>query len=284
LLPPLPSYIVAKIKSIPIVLTSDGLLWYYINTLNLRGYGKLQTFFGYAMETLDIKLNYDAFIAVSEEAKRELIHMGINANNIFIVHNGVDLEFYDRLEVQERDEPTICYVGHLEARKGILDLIRAFNVILKKIPDARLLIVGSGPLMMKAKEIAMRLRVSHRVDFIGEIKFREAAKIMKSSHVVVLPSLIEGFGIVLAEAGACGKPAIAYDIPAVRDIIIDGVNGFLVQPRNIEALANRIIEVLRDDNLRRKMGEAGKMIVKNNFTWDKAAQNTLKVYNYVLKN
>ena len=284
LLPPLPSYIAAKLKRTPIILTSDGILWHHVEALHLHGYSMPSTIFGCMMEDIDVSLSYDAYIAVSKGARSELISMGVDPDKVFVIYNGVNLSFFDSIKVQERKEPTICYIGHLEARKNVLDLIRAFSIVQREISDAKLIIAGSGPLAKKARRMVKDLKLSDKVSFAGKVGFKKSAEIMKSSHLLVLPSLIEGFGLVLAEANACYKPVIAYDVPGVREIVKEGVNGYLVRPRNIQELADKIIKLLGDDELRRKMGEKGRRLIEKRFTWDRAAKETFKVYNHVLMN
>jgi len=283
LLPPLPSYIAAKLKSTPIILTSDGILWHHVEALHLKGYSMPSRLFGCMMEDIDVNLSYDAYIAVSEGVKAELVSMGVDPSKIFLIYNGADLRFFDSIKVQEFEHPTVCYVGHLEARKNVLDLIEAFSIVLMEISNAKLMIVGGGPLFREAKKMVKELKIHDKVVFIGKASFEESAKVMKSSHVLVLPSLIEGFGLVLAEANACYKPVIAYDVPCVREVVKDGVNGFLIRPRDTKELADKIIKVLSDDTLRRRMGYEGRKLVEERFTWERAAQETLKVYDQVLK-
>jgi len=281
LFPPIPSYLAARLKRTPIVLTSDGILWHYVNKMNLTNYDSLTVLFGCMMEDIDVSLKYDAFIAVSLGAKEELVSMGINPHKVFVVYNGVDLEIIDSIVVKEEINPTICYVGHLEERKNILDLLKAFAIVVREVPETKLIIAGDGPLKGKAVKLARALRVSKNVKFKGRVDFEEALRIIKSSHVLALPSLIEGFGLVLAEANACGKPVIAYNIRNVREIVNDGFNGFLVQPKNIKMLAERLIEVIVDSKLRRRMGKNGRKIVEKKFTWEKAAEKTQEVFEYV---
>lgn len=282
LLPPLPSYVAAKLRRSPIILTSDGILWHHVKIMHLQGYSKYSTVFGCIMENIDVKFSYDAYIAVSKRAKAELVSMGVDPGKIFIVYNGVDLNFFDSIKVQEFENPTICYVGHLEARKNILDLIKAFSIVLMEIPNAKLIIAGSGSLFRRAKEMVRRLKISDKVTFTGKVSFRESARIIKSSHVLALPSLIEGFGLVLSEANACYKPVVAYNVPGVREVVKDGVNGFLTSPRDVKGLADKIVRVLSDEKLRRRMGKEGRRFVEERFTWERAAQETIKVYNHVL--
>jgi len=283
LLPPIISYASAKITKTPIVFTSDGILWGNVISNQIRGYGFIREAFGRMMEDIDLKPDYDGYIAVSQGTKSELTLMGIHPSKVFVVPNGVDLDLVDSVEAMRAKAPTICYVGHLEPRKNIMDLIEAFKIVLQEVPIARLLVVGSGNLMGEAMERAKALAIKENIEFKGALPHEEAIKTMKTSDCLVLPSLIEGFGIVLAEANACHRPAIAYDIPNVRDVIKDGFNGFLVKPRNIKMLTSRIIEILSDRKKGKKMGENGRRLVEEKFTWRKVAEQTLNVYRKVLE-
>ena len=284
LLPPLPSYIASKIMDTPIIFSCDGLMWHRISGLSLTGYEKGIITFGCLMEDLDIMLNHDAYIAVSEGTRRNLISLGAPPEKTFTVYNGTDLDFIDSIKAEKNGRPTICFIGCLSPHKDPIGLVKAFKIVLDSIPTARLIIVGSGNMMKRVKEIVRSLKIQRNVTFTGHVKFETSIKINKSSHILVLPSLVEGFGMVLIEANACRNPVIAYDIQCVREIVQNGVNGFLVRPRDIDMLADRIIRLLMDEDLRRKMGEKGRRIVEERFTWDKAAKETLKVYNYVLNN
>jgi len=282
LFPAIPSYLAAKLRKTPVILSSDGILWRHVSNLNLQQYGSAMTLFGCMMEDLIVRNNYEAYTTVSQGTKEELVSMGVNTEKVFVVYNGVDLDFYDKISVQEKNVPTVCYVGHLEERKNVLDLINAFSMVLKVVPDANLVVAGSGILREKAIGLVKALGMTRNVSFKGQLGFEEAATVIKSSDVLVLPSLIEGFGLVLAEANACRKPVIAYNVPNVREVVRDGINGFLVQPKNVKMLSERIIRILKDENLQKQLGENGRKIVEENFTWDKASENILKVYHHVL--
>ncbi len=273
-----------RIKGTPAVFTNDGLLWHLVFKKGLQGYGFAMASLGYFLEVVSIKGRYDAYIAVSSALREELVLMGVPRGKIYVVPNGVDLNFIDSIrQVGNIKKPVICYVGRLEARKNIIDLIKAFKMVSNEKPHAKLIVIGTGPLLRKAVKVTVSLGLSNNVVFKGEVNYEEVIRTIKSSDCLVLPSLQEGFGIVLIEAMACCKPVVAYDIPQVRDAVRDGVNGFLVPPRNVKLLAERIISLLENEDLRREMGLMGRRIVEKQFTWEKVAEKTLRIYESVLE-
>jgi len=120
--------------------------------------------------------------------------------------------------------------------------------------------------------------LGERVSFQHSLSYPEVISNIKGSKVLVLPSTREGFGIVLAEAGACRVPAVAYKSGGVVEVIKDGVNGFLVEPLNMEELHHKIRKLLEDDKLREKMGENGRRIVEERFIWDIIVDGLEEIY------
>jgi len=205
-------------------------------------------------------------------------------DNIYIIPNGIDLE-----EIQKSgskliniNSPSIFFVGVLEKVKGMDTLLKAIPFIKKSIPDIYVYIAGSGPLENKLKSLAKKLDIEENIKFLGFVSEDEKYAYYKSVDVCVFPSRYEPFGIVLLEAMACGKPVITSNVGGIPFVVEDGKTGLLFESENVEDLAEKIVILLKDEKLRRKMGDAGLERVKE-FTWNKITEQTVEVYREILE-
>lgn len=166
----------------------------------------------------------------------------------------------------------ILTVGRLlmsEPGKGVDTLIRALPKILSKVPNAILAVVGDGDQLPYLQRLAEELNVSEQVLFAGEKKTDELRTYYARADLFAMPSRQEGFGVVFLEAMAFGKPVIGGNHGGTPEVVIDGVNGFLVQYGDVDALADRVLLLLKDENLRKRMGAAGLREVKEHYTFER---------------
>ncbi|MCX7927271.1 MAG: glycosyltransferase family 4 protein [Candidatus Omnitrophica bacterium] len=208
----------------------------------------------------------------------------ISSKKITTIYNGIDLSKYNnhinKSELKGKlignVGPVILTIGSLIPRKGINFLLMALPHILKVYPQAVLLIVGEGPLDSNLKTLARNLSVDDKVVFLG--RRNDVNQIISLSDVFVLPSLAEPFGIVNIEAMAMAKPVIATKVGGIPEIIKDKESGILVPPADSIALANTILEVLRDQTKAIAMGKRAREIVEEKFTIDKMVDNYFSLY------
>ncbi|MEM3872606.1 MAG: glycosyltransferase family 4 protein [Nitrososphaeria archaeon] len=278
--PLLPSYLVSKIKRKPIFAVFHDI---YGLQFSLKEKGLIKGLIRGIVELISIKLNYDIILTVSESTKKKLVKVGMKVNKIFVVGGGVDLRKIDSVNEQKSSKPTILYVGRLVRLKKVENLLLAFKKVITKVPDAELYIVGSGPEEGKLKNLAKELDLTSKVFFTGYVTEEEKIRLMKKAWILVQPSIAEGFGLVLVEANACKTPVIAVDSGGPREVIREGRTGFLIQPNNIKQLAEKIIEILGDKNRVLKMGEEGRKVVEENYTWEKVAEKIEKIILEYLK-
>ncbi len=221
---------------------------------------------GVLIKSLYNKAN--SIIAVSQGVRNDLVeNFRIDKRKIHVIHNPIDLNKIDLLsleDVSERplneDIPIILSVGRLSKQKGFEYLLKAFSV-LKGKRDARLIILGEGEEEPNLKELSKSLGVDEKVFFLG---FKDNPyKYMKRSTIFVLSSLYEGFGIVIVEAMACGIPVIATkSYVGIEDIIEHEKNGLLVPVADENALAESILRLLDDMELRMSMSEEAKKNIR----------------------
>ena len=163
--------------------------------------------------------------------------------------------------------------------KGPQFLVNAMLSVLKEAPSTFLIFVGDGPMRTELHRLAIRLGVNQNIKFVGRISEFEKAMYYKASDLFVLPSTMntESFGIVNLEAMAAGLPIVASRIGGIPDVVKDWENGILVPPCDSKSLANAIVYLLKDDDLRKKMSINSNERV-NNYSWTKIAEVTQKVY------
>lgn len=197
-----------------------------------------------------------------------------------IIPGGVDTDFFNP-DVRPRisgDQPRVLYLGRLDERKGLPVLLQAFPRIRAQLPDARLIVVGRGPLERHCRELVVKLGIAHSVEFFGFVPEEELPGYYRSCDLYCSPALGgESFGIVLLEAMASGLPVVASDIPGYDEVIEDGVNGLLVPPQNPELLARAVITVLKDPELKARLARGGRRFALAH-SWDRIARKVEEFY------
>lgn len=183
-------------------------------------------------------------------------------------------------EFKKEGEKIVLFVGALDKAhyfKGVDFLLEAFSLLKDK--PYKLIIVGEGHLRPYYESLAKKLGIAEKVIFVGAPSDRDLPNYYNLADVVVLPSIdkSEAFGLVLLEAMACAKPVIASNLAGVRSVVSDGVNGFLVKPKNIGELANSIDYVLIDSQLARDLGEMGRRKVEQYYNWERLGKDLSRI-------
>ena len=210
--------------------------------------------------------------------------------------NGIDVARFDRrrltdssLEDLRREigidasAPVIGFVGRLVEEKGILDLLQAANAVVEAIPNAQLLIVGPYD---EEKPDALRPDVAERYGVAANCRFvgmrNDMPELYALMDVLVLPSYREGFPRAPMEASAMGVPSVVTDIRGCREAVVHGENGLFFPVGDADALARSLIELLRDDERRARMGETGRRIAEDRFDEQKVFDRVLSEYERLL--
>lgn len=208
------------------------------------------------------------------------------------VVNGVDTEFFhpgiDGSPVTQRfGDRIILFVGsltHTHSYKGVDFLIRAARFIQPAVPDARIVVVGSGPLRKPLEAMSRRQGVEEMVRFVGYVRREDLPTYYAAASVIVLPSVsrAEGCGLVLLEAMACGKPVVGTTVGGIPFFVRDGENGFLIPPRDPKAIARAVVDILSDQPLARGLGARGRALVERDYCCRTMVDHTERVYQQVL--
>ena len=221
-------------------------------------------------------------VAISESTRTELLSDGYRPDNIFLVPCAVNQATYRRLPDVSRTQPIIGYVGRIKKYKSVDHLLRAFSIVLKVRPEAKLVIIGEGDGKPAFERLSHDLHIDHATNFTGFLPSEEKVRLLNQMQLVVNTSAKEGWGLTVTEANACGAPAVASDVPGLRDAVKDGETGLLYEYGNIEQLAEKILLLLRDENLRSRLVQ-GALEYARSLTWDKSAEIMLKAIEQVLQ-
>ncbi len=225
----------------------------------------------------------DGLIAVSEVA-RDCVTRYFPIGEYRIIPNGIDTERFRPdipiIEELKQYSPKILFVGRFEPRKGLKYLLMAFPLIAKEFPEAKLVIVGEGFLEHYYRRY-IEDHIKNNVIFVGFVKPEELPRYYASCDIYCSPATgAESFGIVLLEAMASGKPVVASDIPGYRTILDDGAEGMVFEPMNHEALARKVICLLKQPELMKKFGRAGRDKAKK-YDWKVVTKQVLDFYTEV---
>lgn len=227
----------------------------------------------------------DGIRAVSSGIKDKLVKFGVDKNKIRVISTPVDLEkflTFDQARVEEIEQKyisqrtkNILFVGRLEQPKNLEWFLKVFKDIKEKYQDLNFLVVGEGSLKDKLIKMSKKLEIENSVNFIGPVDYNDLVNYFYIANMVVLPSTSESFGNVLVQANVCDKPVVATATTGAKEIIQDGVNGFLVPIGDAQKLAEKILELLNNPELAREMGERGRKMAL-----EKYSDNTDKIIKF----
>jgi len=221
---------------------------------------------GYASENLLLSpYKNTRVITVSKSTSDDLQKLGFSKISVIIEGS----KFKPLKKPPKKEEtPTLIYVGRLKNPKKPGDAVEAFKIIKKKIKNARLWIVGEGPLRKKLEQNS-----TEGVTFFGHVSKQKQAELMSKAHAILVPGVREGWGLVVIEANAMGTPAIGYNINGLRDSIKNGVNGFLTES-NPQSLAEKAIQLLENKKLAKKLSVSA---IQNSrkYNWNKSTEELI---------
>lgn len=266
----IPAFLAKKFFKIPYVISGQGsdvyMSWPFKKIISKLGLN-----------------NSKVSIALTEHMKKEM--QKISKKKTVVVPNGMDKNKFnlDKYESRENlglssNDKIIIFVGRLEPVKGIQYLIESMNILKNTENNLKLLVVGYGKDDQKLKLLVKTLELEEIVIFTGKIPNEKIPEYLAASDIFVLPSLSEGFPVVLLEAMASGLPIITTKIRGLAEIIQDGVNGFLVHPKSSNEIADRISLILNDKKVIKKMYVNNKK-KSSLYNWEKIVERLELVYN-----
>jgi glycosyltransferase involved in cell wall biosynthesis len=258
-------------KRTPLVLTWHE-VWddYWYSYLGRPG------FFGKLVERIVSKLTRNN-VAVSRWTKRKMEAIGINSNHIHVILNGVDLEQINSIKPSDK-RSDIIFAGRLIREKNMDLLLKAIALVKSSNPSVYCIIMGDGPEKENLLKLTEELGLTDNVLFTGFVEYEELIANIKASKVLALPSKREGFGMVVIEGFACGKPVITVNSRdnAAQEIVKDSVNGFVVDAEE-EELASSIQTLLVDENLYCELAKNA-IIEAQKYDWGTMCSSSVSIY------
>ncbi len=196
---------------------------------------------------------------------------------ISIIPNGVDLNKF-QTKSGRVDTKTVITTSRLVEKNGIGDLVEAMAFVVSEIPDAKLVVIGNGPLEKKLKLKAKSLNLENNIEFLGEISNELLPEYLSRADVFVRPSLSEGLGTSFLEAMAAGLPVIGTAVGGIPDFLKDGQTGLFCKVSNPRDLAEKIKTLLTDRELRTKLINNGRKLVTEKYDWNVIAWKFREIY------
>lgn len=242
------------------------------DTIWFRMFSFPWSFIGWIMERFYLHF-YKSIrvLTISESTKKELVSCGFNPRNITILPMGVNR--INTMHIKKEKKPTVIFVGRLNKMKGVEDAIKATSIASKAIDSLQLWVVGKGEdeFVSNLKNLAEDEKID--VIFWNHVTQQKKFELMRRAHAIVVPSLREGFGLIVPEAGSVGTPAVVYDVHGLRDTVVSGVNGIRVDV-SPEAIAGGIINIFDDKRKYQAMCVAAKKLSVQ-YNWDNTAKKAL---------
>jgi glycosyltransferase involved in cell wall biosynthesis len=232
----------------------------------------------------------EAVTTVSRKMRHDVGSLGIDLGKIHVIPMGVDLQTRFVPSLRKKTTKSLLFVGRVVEKKGLRFLIAALPEILEKHPDAQLRVAGDGQELSTMKKLASDIGVAGQVHFIGAVTNEALPGLYQTSDVVVFPSVVatggdrEGFGLVLVEALGCECAVVATDLPASRDIIQDGATALVVQQKDARQIADKVVQLLNDPELRNSLGVRGRQHVLKRFDWTAISAQYTDLIHSVIRN
>jgi glycosyltransferase involved in cell wall biosynthesis len=207
---------------------------------------------------------------VSDSSKKNLEKIGLK--QVFVVPEGLNIHSLKEIS-QKEPVPTIAFVGRLKRNKLPDHAIRSFPIIKASIPDARMWIIGDGYMRKELEKTS-----SDGITFYGHVNEKVKYDLLSKAHLILVPGVHEGWGLVVTESNAMGTPAIAYNVPGLRDSVIDGKTGILVKNNTPAGLAEAAVSLLKDQKRLSKLS-LDALDSSRKFSWDNTADVFDKIIN-----
>jgi glycosyltransferase involved in cell wall biosynthesis len=226
----------------------------------------------------------DAVIALTNAEKQTLINIGVQEEKIYVTGNGpiLSAQAYPEKfrELNSIRGPFVLFIGQLYPYKGYKELLEAAWLVWQRVPDVHFVFIGPPVGRSENEFLAMADPRIHRLRKVDQQVKTDA---LAACTLLCVPSTQESFGGVYTEAWWFEKPVIGCPIPAVSEVISDGVDGLLVE-QNVNQISERICHLLLNPELVQRMGSAGRRKVEERYTWDKLAERTQAIYQKVIRN
>lgn len=236
-------------------------------------------------EKISLRLPWDGVIALSKETKKKLILNHIHSQHLLVIYGGTDPQGY-RLRTRSTQEgkfdvPTLLCISRLIRYKRVEDLLLGVYLLAETIPKLRVVIVGNGPEKRNLKRLSRQLNLSKRTEWLNGVPEDQKQILLCRSHLHVLPSIVEGFGLVTIESLSSGTPVVNVDTPINREILDGECGGLLYPLGDYVSLADAVATLLSDATLYNQKIKEGRSLVTR-YEWKKINSQTEAFYQRLL--
>ena len=265
-------------KDVTKIFHLHGIVWKerkYMNT-----FGKFWTW----LYERRLKLYYPKltrFVAISNYVIEELESKGFDTSKVVLIENPIGDEFF---EIKKNEDKIILYPATIIPRKNQFGFLKALSMIKDDLKDFKVVLTGSGEkaYMEKVRDFARKENLN--VEFTGKVPFERMLDLYSRASIVALVSFEESFGVAVAEAMATGTPVLVSNIGGLRDTVKHGETGLKADPYNPKDIAEKLLILIEDENLRKRLGENAKKEAERRWRCEIIAKKLLELYLEVLEN
>jgi glycosyltransferase involved in cell wall biosynthesis len=221
---------------------------------------------------------------VAKSVADELQQYGISPKNVEIIGNGVDTDIFNPGHVDlDRSKPYFFTAGRLSYRKGLEDLLQCAVIVIRRFPNVRFMIAGSGPLETYLKKEIVKLNLKDHVILVGHIsEQKKMIDLYQRASAYIHAAHYEGLPTVLLEAMACGRPVISTAVSGSLDVLTNEYNGLLIPPKNPALMAEAIERILLNPDFAESLGKTAYLTIKERFSWHVVGTNYITAYKKLL--
>lgn len=237
---------------------------------------------GPLLEKITIRLHSDIIHAVSYATKKDIIRVNPKSK-VTVIPNGVDLSNYDNLKLNIDYQKYVVFIGRLVVNKNLDTVISSFKQVISTIPNARLIVIGSGPKLDEWKKMVSDMGLDSNIQFTGYISQEDKMGLLSKCSALVLPSTVEGQPIAALEAFAMSKPLLVSDIEPSYEIVTEGVDGFILPAYDARKWAEKITFLLSRKDVCEEMGREGRLKVEKKYNIERLLDNMESTYHRLLR-
>jgi glycosyltransferase involved in cell wall biosynthesis len=278
--------ILAKIYNIPIVITIHDIFTtrsgdYWKKWAAQNNVSRISSIIGPLFEKITVKMPVDIVHTVSNASKQDILNFKArsSSSNIIVIPNGINLRNYGNLEFKKDYQNYVLFIGRLVFLKNLDVLISSFKDVVKKIPNARLIVVGDGPMRDNWQKMVSELHLDQNIEFTGYIPHeKKYYELLSKCSSLLLPSVFEGFGLVLLEAFAMSKPVLVANMKPFDEIVDEGIDGFILPTHDAHKWSEKIIFLLSNKTICQDMGCKGRLKVESKFNIDNVVDKVESLY------
>jgi glycosyltransferase involved in cell wall biosynthesis len=230
---------------------------------------RITSFVAPLVEKITVKAPSSVIHTVSNASKEDLIKFGAKAEKIQVIPNGLDLNNYGHCSMSKADyQNFILFIGRLVFYKNLDVVISSFADVVRNVPDSRLVVVGDGPMLSKWRKMTSDLGLDNSIIFIGRASEDKKIELLNNCSALVLPSFVEGFGLVILESFAMNKPVLVANVKPPSEIVSDGVDGFVLPVDEPTKWSEKIGYLLTNKQICMRMGEEGRRKLEQKYDID----------------